>query len=594
MQRDLALFRHELQSILRWALGWIFGLNAYVIITVAIYPGESALYDMLSFFQSEEYFQAFLGNIGGDAPAYRIWVALLFPFMAVAFFIFALMLGTKITTNAISNETGELLHPQPLRREELLTIRFLVAVVVIILNLIVTAILLRIPFAGEAISVNLIWDLSWWAFLFLIAITALGMIFGLMAADTGRGNLFTLMIALVCYGLQISGRIFTQLADINKLNPLTWYAPEQVLLGRDIADGTMTKILLLLVLALGVSYLLFAKRDLIREASINIPLLTAFQRGRGGGRQRSDRDRLMVRWARPLEQKLPFTADFIYSEYRVLLVVFWAIVIFYPVQLMAYKPNDPVFIRGLEETIKSFGSSGFLRIFTYGHDMGGQPFLWFLITQAIGNHYFLGVPLAAHWIKKILVADSENLTGECYGAIAIPQRQVVFQRFLAVALELGLIVLQMVGWLLLSEWVVGTSYNQPWEVITIICIIPLYVFLVAGGLALGLVLDAGVRYARLVLLVLILWFVTGIFLNGSTGFFGLYDPVLILENQSLLVADGGMIWITALAVIACALIIRLANRFQWLRITTRTPSSLDKETTDTLHQWQGSEKYGVQ
>ena len=57
-----------------------------------------------------------MGQIGGDAPAYRLWISLMMNFVSIAFFIFGLMLGVKVSASAISDETGELLHPQPIRR----------------------------------------------------------------------------------------------------------------------------------------------------------------------------------------------------------------------------------------------------------------------------------------------------------------------------------------------------------------------------------------------------------------------------------------------------------------------------------------------
>ena len=114
---------------------------------------------------------------------------------------------------------------------------------------------------------------------------------------------------------------------------------------------------------------------------------------------KSDKDRILTKWAGLLENKLPFTADFIYSDRRALLISTWAIIIFYS-QILGFNTFSEA---ELQNIVQGFGSSGIINAFTYGENLTNDVYLWFIITQAIGLHWIIYLPLSAHWIKKVIL-----------------------------------------------------------------------------------------------------------------------------------------------------------------------------------------------
>lgn len=578
MSKYYHILQTEIREHYKWILAWLLGIHAYTLLAVLIYPGEEALQGFLGLLD-DPYFAAVLGHIGGQDPSYAMWIGLLIPFSVLGIFMFSVMLGVRLSSKSISDETGEIVHSVQSHRYTFLTVRALVGVVAIVINFLLLVIMLRIPLLGEVIDLDVLWNISWWGILFSICALSLGMILGLVSQDSAKGNQYALFLSVTLYGLQLIGRLADGMETLNDFNPITWYRPEEIIWGGTIPEQLILRIIAGLIGFLTLSYWLFSSRDLIINAPIEVPVLSSIHlpkiRREDPRKElvkvKSDRDSIFTRWARPLERRFPLAADFIYSERTVVLIMFWVVIIAYPGQLMVYNPDDPEFIKGLEETIDSFGSAGVMEFFTYGHDLGDNLFLWLLVTQAIGLHYFFFVPLTAHWIKKILLADTDTNSGELMASIPIKEHRVLLQRLMAVLLEMLLFAGMMIFWLLISEAAVETSVNQTWEIAAILSVIPLYIFLVTAGLSLGLMKKDGVKYARYLLVLLLLTFFTSTlvaelaFLQPYTVF-GLYDPVLIITDTSLTVKTFGVPILCLLALSSVVLIYLLSTRYHWVRV----------------------------
>lgn len=234
MNTLLSIWWHEFRSDLKWYFSWILGINLYILFAAVIYPGDQALIEFVDLINSEEYFQAFLGQFNVENPGYSFWMALMFPFVSLAMAIFAILLGVKVSARPITDGSGELIHTQPIRRITFILVRFFVGFFVIIIYAIMMSSILAIPITGDAIAQQQLIDLSWWAILFMTSLLTMGMVIGIVAADTGRGNMISLFIIIFFYGIQIIGRVIPAASDLNEYNPLSWYQPDAVLLGQDI------------------------------------------------------------------------------------------------------------------------------------------------------------------------------------------------------------------------------------------------------------------------------------------------------------------------------------------------------------------------
>ena len=565
-----SLLIHEIRSNSKYILTWCLSIWAYILLAIAIYPGEEETNSFLNLFESNEIFEAFLGQIGGDAPAYRLWISLSLNFVSILYFIFGLMIGVKVSASAISDETGELLHPQPVRRFTFLTIRLIVAIKSALLLLTITSILFLLPIVGDSIPLENSISFLLWGMAFVLSSISIGLFLGPLAADNGRGYGFSLFLGLFLYGIQVIGNLFPDETDfLTDWNPINWFNPSTIIISSDpnyenlIKNDEIVKLLILSSLFIFAAFTVFIKRDIIKEAAIPIPLITYFQRKRNKNKgDKSDKNKILTKWAAPLEKRLPFTADFIYSDRRALLVSTWAIVIFYS-QILGYTQiSGPEW----EATIQGFGSSGIVKAFTYGLDLSNDPYLWFIITQAIGLHWIIFLPLSAHWIKKVILSDSENLNVEIFGSLPITSRTVLLQRFFALFLELIFLTLFTLFCFFGAEASINVTDNQLWKLISIIGLIPLYLTITSLGITLALLIDNGVKYARQGIIIIALWFILGSMIDLNQGLIGLYNPVLLIRDQTINVANNGLLWLTLLSSVGVGTSLLLSNKFQWLKI----------------------------
>ncbi|MFV2014434.1 MAG: hypothetical protein ACC656_03320, partial [Candidatus Heimdallarchaeota archaeon] len=278
----------------------------------------------------------------------------------------------------------------------------------------------------------------------------------------------------------------------------------------------------------------------------------------------SSRTSIFTFWVRPLEKRYPITADFIYSERRVLLIVFWAIVSVYPLQLAIY-PGDEL----IQEAITGIGTGGIFTLFTYGHNLNNDPYLWYVITQAIGGHWIFFLPLVFHWVKKVILNDAEKGTGEILGSQPIPFRSIIFQRIIAILLEIIFIVVNMILFLILSEKITGSTAGLMWEIIAILVIIPFYSFWTALLISIALSLKASwVKIARGIYLLSFLGFAIGVMNENFNywyvkGIFGLYDPVLIIQEKSIFANNAGIIIILVLALVSPLVLAFSSRYYSW-------------------------------
>jgi ABC-type transport system involved in multi-copper enzyme maturation permease subunit len=564
------LFIHEYKTHSKYLLTWCLSIWAYILLTIAIYPGEEEANSLLNLFESNEIFEIFLGQIGGDAPAYRLWISLMMNFVSIAFFIFGLMLGVKVSASAISDETGELLHPQPIRRLTFLSIRLTFGLFGSLLLLTMISILFLIPFFGDSIPLENTISFLLLGLPYLFFALSIGLFLGPLAADNGRGYGFSLFLGLFLFGIQLIGNFYPDETELlTKWNPINWFNPSSIIITSDptyenlIQNDEIIKLIISSLIFLFAAFLTFIKRDIIKEAAIPIPFITYIQRRTNKNNTgKSDKDRILTKWAGLLENKLPFTADFIYSDRRALLISTWAIIIFYS-QILGFNTFSEA---ELQNIVQGFGSSGIINAFTYGENLTNDVYLWFIITQAIGLHWIIYLPLSAHWIKKVILSDSENLNVEILASLPISSKNVLLQKFLAILLELLFLTIITLIWFFGGEATIGVSDNQFWKFIAIIGLIPLYLTITSLGIVTAILIDNGVKYARQSIIIIALWLIVGSLLDLNKGLIGLYNPILLIRDQSINVANNGLLWLTVLSFIGIIISLLISNKFQWLKI----------------------------
>ncbi|MHA2251250.1 MAG: ABC-2 transporter permease [Candidatus Kariarchaeaceae archaeon] len=585
MRTFTAVFKTEFRDTLAWHLAWIIGITLYSGLIVAIYPGEEAMQSFMNLLE-DEFFQAFLGDIGGEDPSFVLWVAMMAPMTVLIFMIYALLAGTRLTLKSISDNTGELVHTLPIDKKRIISYRLFVTVSFFMFLLFLW--LIPILLYSNTYPIIRLFNSFWWALLYCLLGIAVGMLLGVLTGSMERGQQSGLLLILFFYVFQIITRLQPDIEWINELNFLEWYAPSGVLLKNDIDWSYVIRLLVIVPILLYLAITIFDQKDLIKETGFSVNI-----------RNRNylvflERYSFLKPYLKvlfiillfpiyllhllnkltvqliivALKSKFPIAADFVSSEKRVLQIIFWGIIMIWPGQLMAYTGDELII-----EAAGGFGNNGIMRLLTYNHELlYPEPWFWYITTQAIGVHWFFFLPLTVYWINKVVKSDANNQTGEIIGSIPLSPQRVVLERFLAIVFEMLWMIIWMIFWLVLSEKLVNKTVNQFWEVIAVISLFPLYYFLLTLSLSIGLWNNrSGVKYARILVFILFMLFVIGIMnddLNNwyITGIFGLYNPVEIIMYEQISVQNNGVLLLSIFSVFSTILLYYTSKRFSWLNI----------------------------
>ena len=511
--KSLSIYKTELRASIVWHIAWLVSLTAFLLLLVVIYPGDKAMNDLTPLFQTS-YFQDLLGNFGSASPGYALWISLLLPFMTIILLIYAMTTGVRTAVQSVSDGTGELLHTLPVSRSQFLITRLLSNLTPILVYFIIQGIVFSTPVAGHTIKFDVLVTLGWWGFLFCLFGVLFGILFGLFVGNSSKGHQVSIIVILVFYALQIMARLNTNVTSLNDINPLSYYQPDQYLLGLGfVKEGKIFGIsyhyypvvlLLLSILFLLIGLFEFNRKDLSDDAGFHLNFIRRITIREQNKLSTGDikiihfillpfifvkniffpknvRNNPFVFWARIFEKRLPATADFIYSDNMLLFIAFLAVFLFFPFQI-GYYPGDQV----VSESINGFASSGIFLVFTYGHNLATHPYLWYMVANTIGIIWMVLLPLCFFWVRKAITLDGNSGTGEILGGIPLDSRSIVLQRMFAIFCELFLLLLLMVFWVVFCEALTHATYNKVWEILSILGMFPLYVFLITFSAILAL------------------------------------------------------------------------------------------------------------
>ena len=600
--KSFSMYVVELRANLVWHIAWLASFIGFLAILVIIYPGKKVMESFLTIMQQSSYFQDVLGNFSTATAGYYFWISFMLPFVIILLLMYAMMTGVRTAVQSVTEGTGELLHTMPVSRTNFLITRAIANFTYIIGYFILQTVIFSIPVGGNTIKLNYLLNIAWWGLLFSIFGLLLGILVGLVAGNATKGYQLSIILILVFYVVQVLERIYSSLIFTNNINPLAFYEPDQYIIGLKFVKNEKifgftyyyypVVLFLLSIVLIILSIYEFNRKDLTNDAGIHFNLFKRLSLKEYQILSPSEakilgiilspfifikrilfpenvRNNPFVFWARPLEKKLPITADFIYSDNMLLFIAFIAGFLFYPVQI-GYYPGDA--------SARGLASSGTIfNVFTYGHSLITHPYLFYIVASAIGVTWMIVAPCAFFWVRKAIRNDGNSGTGEIFGGIPINSKSVVLQRFLAIFLELALISASCGFWLILSEALSGKTYNQLWEVLALFPgMIPLYIFLIAIFIVISLLFkQKGGLITGVVLIGVILSFIISA-LNSSfdkwylRGIFGMYDPVEIILNKSFLANGDGLVYLIILSIISIGIMIFTASRFTWLNITNQS------------------------
>ncbi len=589
----ISIYKNELRINITWHFAWIFTLGFLLLLIIIIYPGDQAMKDFMPLLQID-LFEAFIGSIGGSSPNYTLWIAILIPMIVIAYFLYGITTGVRVVNQSISDHTGELIHTLPVSRNNFLLTRILVTFLPFLLFFLLQFFLFWTNIFGQNIETKKLLTITWWGILFMICTMFIGIALGLIAGNTGRGYQFSLLFVLILYVMQIIGRLQPDYANLNNFNPLNFYQPEIVLLTDTMEEGKLLDqsfplfpiyTLILTIILILLVFFEFNRKDLSEDAGIHfntsklvknqnklvILVLSIWKEFKKVIISKKIRNNPFVFWARIFERRSPITADFIYSDNMTLLISFMAFVTIFPFQLALY-PGDTL----IKKSIAGFSSNPFFLFITYGIDLTKNPYLWFLVSQTLGILWVVLLPLSAYWAYKAVLKDGNTQTGEILGSIPINSKDVVFQRLFAIFLELLYLNFWIIVFVIISEQITGSSYDLVWEIITILSGIPFYCFLITLMFEINLSFKRkGTIISILFLFFIVISFFISVVIKSFDywyirGIFSLYNPVLILQQKSLVVANYGLFLLCFMTIFLLLVLTRLKNRFIWVNIIDDT------------------------
>lgn len=602
----LSISKTELRTNLVWHVAWLGSLSAGLLILIGLYPGDASLRKLLTLFQSPSY-EEFFGNIISSVNPYYLWITVMIPFLTILLLIYAMTTGVRTAIQSISDGTGELFYTLPVSRVNYLITRLISNFIPLSLFYVVEAVIFSIPIDGHIVAVKYLVNITWWGILFSFFGLIVGIILGLLAGNASKGYQLSIILVLILYALQVVSQVpNSNLSNLNDYNFLSFYQPGQNLMGlgfvKNIDFFGLTLYYYPLVLAI-LSIILFIigivefrRKDLSNDAGFHLNVFKRINLKADENLSQKDlkilriifsplifikdiffpknvRNNPFVFWARIFEDRLPITADFIYSDNMLLFIGFFAIILFYPVQLLAY-PGD----KAMSQSIGGFSNAIFM-VFTYGHNLLANPhyiFLWYMMANTIGITWMILLPITFFWVRKAITLDGNSGTGEIFGGIPLSNKNVIFQRVIAIFSELILLLLMMIFWVLVSEAILNESYNQFWEILSIVSMIPFYMFLVTFcGLIALFFRRKGLLLVGLFLIGIVLSFIASV-MNPNLnrwyfrGIFDLYDPVTIIQKQSLLSNNYALVFLSIMTVLFIIALLQSATRFTWLNITNKS------------------------
>ena len=615
--KTISILKTELRSNLIWNVAWLVTLGAFLLLLIGIYPGDTAMKQLTPLLQTASV-EDLLGYFGTASPGYPLWISFMIPFMTIILLIFAMTTGVRSAVQSISDGTGELFYTLPVSRIKFLIMRIIANFIPLVFYFLIQLIIFSIPIDGHTIPIDYLLNIGWWGSLFCLFGLLFGILFGLLAGNSSNGHHYSIIVILLLFALQIVARVSTSLSNLNDFNPLTYYQPEQYLLGKGfVKNGILFGITyyyypVLLFLLCIVFFIIclfeFNHKDLSNDAGFHLNIIKRIRLSineefneknlqnyvilsyflfpfriishilgfiKGIFFPKNVRNNPFVFWARIFERYMPVTADFIYSDNMLLFIGFLGVIMFFPLQFLVY-PGDNTML----QTSAGF-SSGLFLVFTYGHNLLTNPnnvFLWYIMSNSIGVVWIFLIPMSFFWVRKAIRNDGNSGTGEILGGLPLNSKNVIFQRIFAIFVELVFIIILMVFWLLVSEALINESYNQEWEIISLFSMIPLYMFLIIFSSLIALLFkQKGGLFSGIFLFGVVISFIISI-LNSQfdqwyfRGIFDLYDPVLIIQNQSLLANNDGLVSLLILALVSLMILFITSAKFTWLNITNKSKS----------------------
>ncbi len=566
MGRMTQIAKKDLRQNFAWYFWWALILGIYSLMLIFSYPGKKGLESLVPLLEDPIY-SAILGFGSTIEPNYSFWINMVMPFFFLTLLACSLIGSSRLLLKETDNKTGELLFSLPIRRTSYLLIQLAVSLFYQALLWLVILLPLAFPVQGENIPIHVL------VTLFVIGMgmsffgSSVGLVIGVIKGDGGGAQQIGLLLLLLLYIVQVVSRLRSSLDWLLDINPLTWADSSKIILEKQFPSDGFSKYAIWGLVFLAFAIIGYSKKDLAENVDLfSVPILwknreKKMKRTKPQFGSKSQASSTFVKWAIPLKKPCPFLTDFVFSEARVLLIVFFALIAIFPLQILAYKDTLVT-----EEFRASWSSNPMIRVFSWGHVDIQDPYLWAMGYQTFGALWMILLPLSLFWPNKILFSDRKNLTGEIVASLPVSSSKIIMQRQLAILLELVFIWVVSSTLLIGSELIIGETKFTIWEVHSMLLAIPFYYFMASSIIVAGILYqEKGLRIVQIFYILAFLWFVVGLSANAEVkwyhkGYFGLYDPLAIVLEKTIFGTNYELIVFSLLSVISTILLHKLGDR----------------------------------
>ena len=269
MKSTGVIFKRTIRDSRGGILGWGIGLGLLAFFEVMLFPSISEAFSGLSELLESPFYQAFLGE-GADAaafaspPGYLAIYMLAFVPLYIAFYV--VLLGLNMTAGEEEHGTIDLLLGTPTPRWQVIVEKFLAAIVIItlilLLNGVFAALGVLITPEMQELSLLRLFEGTLSMLPITLLMTTIALLLSTVLSSRGRAGAITGAIIVVSYFVTNLAEIAGEALQTIKPFSFFTYYPTVTTMQDGIVWGDVLVLAVLIIVLVGLSLFFFQRRDL--------------------------------------------------------------------------------------------------------------------------------------------------------------------------------------------------------------------------------------------------------------------------------------------------------------------------------------------
>jgi len=540
--------------------GFGIGILLYSIMMILMYPGED-FKKYLEAMEGNQMMEAILQLDFEYESVFRTYIAIyIFAFMYIVLVVLSGLSGTAIMTRDLEDNTLDLLMSNPITRRRIFTEKWLaMALVALVFDIVGFLTIWFIPFAS-GYDVPVTFNLAAWAQLLplQLAIGSIGAFLAIFTKDIGKARqLFSIFIGS-SYVISMVGGVSKPFADtVGKLSIFQYYDGMGTFLMISSKDIEWLNTIILLVITFvffTVTLYWVSYRDLIPHYSKEDEKEIIEKKGKKKGIPK------LFFFTSGLKNRFPCMIEQIQADKKGINIYAWMLGVMGLLMPLIYIGDDE-----MESIVEAYAGNIMIEAFMQGKELVAN-YRGFIAMEILASFWMM---LSVFIIIKganVLIRDIKANTGDLLYAHPITKRRIIIERMMAVALELGVILVVYLIPMLIGQFITGRGVDMTFILIVIFIIIFFQYLFITYLCILAVSFLKDLKRANsvsaTVFSVITLTFLTGAIVDFISPLAFLtpykwFDPIAALMSDRMTIWDFfGLIAFMAGSVIVIFLIIR--------------------------------------